>query len=124
MLDFYQKRKLRVVVNSRWFQAILLLVFFYVIWQAVERYMVAADMADRRAVLEKTAADLRARKESLEKEVQYLADDRGIEAEIRRQFDIALPGEEVVVILEEDPVQVLDPIATSTDGVDPWWRVW
>jgi cell division protein FtsB len=123
MLDFYQKRKLRTVLNSRITQGVLIVVAGFLIWNAFERYTVAATMAERRAEVEQTAAALQARKAALEAEVQYLQDERGIEAEMRRQFDIALPGEEVVVILEDEaPVEVL-PLATSTEdqGWWPWW---
>ena len=124
MLDFYQKRKLRSVMNARLTQVALLFVVGFLAWQALERYTVAAEMAGRRAEVEAPAIALQARKESLEAEVRYLQDERGIEAEMRRQFDIALPGEEVVVILEDEvPVEVL-PLSTSTESVSAWWQFW
>jgi len=123
MLDFHQKRKLRTVANARVTQAVLLVLVGFVFWHALERYVVASDMADRRASAEQTAAALQARKEALEVEVRYLQDERGIEAEMRRQFDVALPGEEVVVILEDEVVAELLPLATSTPERS-WWQIW
>lgn len=120
MLDFYQKRKLRNAANSRITQGVLLVIAGFLIWHAFERYSVANTMAERREAVEQTAAALEARKNALEAEVQYLQDDRGIEAEMRRQFDIALPGEEVIVILEDEaPPEVL-PLATTTEARG-WW---
>ena len=122
MLDFYQKRKARAVFNSRITQAVLLGVLTFLVWQAYERYTVAMMVGERRAGVEATAAELQARKDSLEAEVQYLQDDRGIEAEVRRQFDIALPGEDVVVILDDDDPFVVEPLSTTTkEQKSSWW---
>jgi len=121
MLDFYQKRKLRTIVNSRATQVGLLLLAGFLIWHAFERYTVAAMMAERRATVEQTAAALEARRADLEAEVRYLQDERGIEAEMRRQFDVALPGEEVVVILEDEPPEAIQPLATTTEESWSWW---
>jgi len=125
MLDFYQKRKLRSVMNSRWTQGILGLIAFVVLYSAFERFTMADIMYDRRVLVEQEAATLEAQKEALESRVQYLRDDRGIEAEMRRQFDIALPGEEVIVILEEEEgaETIVEPIEQQVEdgGWWPWW---
>jgi len=121
MLDFYQKRKLRTICNSRITQVVLGLVALLMLWNAFERYTIATAMSERRGLVEQEAAALEARKEVLETEVEYLRDERGIEAAMRRQFDIALPGEEVVVILEDEPAVVVEPLATSTSPDSGWW---
>ncbi len=123
MLDFYQKRKFRNIVNSRITQVALVVVLGSLILNAFERYTVASTMEERRVAVEQTAAALLIRKEALETEVQYLQDDRGIEAEMRRQFDVALPGEEVVVILENEATVEILPLATTTVS-DGWWSWW
>lgn len=121
MLDFYQKRKLRALCNSRITQVVLGVVAIAVLWNAFERYTIASIMSDRRAVVEQEAAVLEARKNDLEQEVNYLRQERGIEAEMRRQFDIALPGEEVVVILEDEEISGIQPLATTTEPESGWW---
>lgn len=121
MLDFYQKRKLRAVMNSRWTQGVLGVLAFAMLWNAFERYTIAAMMSERRELVEMEAAALQSQKETLETQVQYLRDDRGIEAEMRRQFDIALPGEEVVVILEDqDKESEVEPLEAPVKE-DGWW---
>jgi len=122
MLDFYQKRKLRSIHNSRITQGVLVVVAIGMLWNAYERYSIADAMGDRRELIEQEAAILEARKTSLEAEVQYLRDERGIEAAMRRQFDIALPGEEVVVILEDDTIEIIEPLSTTTVTESGWWR--
>ena len=83
-------------------------------------------MAERRIQAEQQAAALEARKQALEEQVEYLSSERGIEAELRRQFDVALPGEQVVVIVEEEESKKeYLPIATSTDSEEArWYQFW
>lgn len=128
MFDFYQKRKLRVIINSPITQGALLLLVVWVGWSAYVRYDIAMEMRDRSIAAEQAAAVLSARKQALEEQVEYLSNERGIEAEMRRQFDVALEGEQVVVIVDEetDGPEVL-PLATST-APEPqkkhWYQFW
>ena len=121
MLDFYQKRKLRTILNSRITQGVLVVLAGMMLWNAFERYTIADMMSDRREQVEIEAGALQTQKDALEAQVQYLRDDRGIEAEMRRQFDIALPGEEVVVILED--TEVVAQVQPPEEPVNArgWW---
>lgn len=130
MFDFYQRRKLRAVLNSPIAQMLVALLAFSAAWSAYVRYDIAMEMADRRAETEASVAALEARREELAEQVRYLESERGIEAELRRQFDVALPGEQVVVIVEEegDGPEVL-PLSTTTASSGesqhkPWYRFW
>jgi cell division protein FtsB len=58
-------------------------------------------MAERRVAAEREVAELEARQAVLKEQVEYITSERGIEAEMRRQFDIAREGEQVVIILDE-----------------------
>ncbi|USN88466.1 MAG: septum formation initiator family protein [Candidatus Nomurabacteria bacterium] len=128
MFDFHQKRKLRAVINSPFTQAVLLALVFMIAWSAYVRFDIAMEMRDRRVQAELQAAALEARKTELEKQVKYLSSERGIEAEMRRQFDVALPGEQVVVIVEEqDSGSEVLPLSTSTpeeSSVRHWYQFW
>ncbi len=125
MFDFYQKRKLRSVINSRYVQGVLLLLVMLVGWSAYVRFEIAMEMADRRELAQQEAAALQVRKDNLEEQVQYLSNERGIEAEMRRQFDVALEGEQVVVILEDEKSDI-QPLSTSTTSNEsvPWYQFW
>jgi len=125
MFDFQQKRKLRSMFGSRVTQGVLLGAAFLVLISAYNRYLIALDMAERRAVVESEITSLEERRESLEAEVKYLSNERGIEAEMRRQFDIAREGEQVVIILEDE----IKAEGETVDGADsvterPWYRFW
>lgn len=67
------------------------------------RFTIARDMAERRHAAEVAVAELEARRKALAEEVAYITSERGIEAEMRRQFDVAREGEQVVIILDESP---------------------
>jgi cell division protein FtsB len=125
MFDFQQKRKIKSWLGSRVTQGVLFFLALMVLMSAFNRYLIAADMADRRAVVEAEVRDLEARRSTLEAEVKYLNDERGIEAEMRRQFDIAREGEQVVIILDEEKKAevVSTTTATTTEG-RPWYRFW
>lgn len=82
-------------------------------------------MADRRETAEIEAQHLKQRLESLGEEVKYLSNERGQEAEMRRQFDIARDGEQVVIILDDDSnhnESNIRPIAPPEKR--PWYRFW
>jgi cell division protein FtsB len=127
LFDFHQKRKLRAVINSPVTQGFILFLVFWIGWSAYVRFDIAMEMRDRRILVEQQTAVLEARKEALEMQVEYLSSERGIEAEMRRQFDVALPGEQVVVIVEEDNTEpVVQPLGTNAEppAEHPWYFFW
>jgi cell division protein FtsB len=123
MFDFQQKRKIKSWYSSKITQAVVLFLAILVIFSAINRYLIAADMADRRQGVEAEIHTLEARRQSLDKEVKYLSNERGIEAEMRRQFDIAREDEQVVIILEDEPK--LAPKSEDQPTPErPWYRFW
>lgn len=64
------------------------------------------------------------RKEALEDRVSYLNNDQGMEAEIRRHFDVALPGEQVVVIVGEEEATTALSKKVDEDKEDGFWSRW
>jgi cell division protein FtsB len=125
MFDFQQKRKLRAVLESRVTWSILLVLAGFMIVSAYGRYQIAKDMEGRRLTVEAERAELLNRKTELEKDVKYLEDERGIEAEMRRQFDVAKSGEQVVIIVEDEVVEsTITELSTTTESDKPWYRFW
>ena len=128
MFDFHQKRRLRSVLNAPLFQAGLGIIVLLVVLSAYKRFDIAMEMQERREQAGLVSAELERRKEDLEAEVEYLSNERGMEAEIRRQFDVALPGEQVVVIVEDgDEGPEVLPLASTTDEVEAkkrWYQFW
>lgn len=126
MFDFYQKRKIRAIVNSRYTQAGIAFLALLVGWSAYVRYDIAMEMIDRRQYAEQEAAALEIRRDELKEQVEYLSNERGIEAEMRRQFDVALEGEQVVVILEDEETEPeILPLSTTTEvQKKSWYQFW
>ncbi len=125
MFDFHQKRKLRAAFESRITWTILLILSGFMIVSAYDRYQIARDMADRRLSVEAEKERLVERKAELEADVEYLSNERGIEAEMRRQFDVAREGEQVVIIVEdENKATTTTPLPTSAPSERPWYRFW
>lgn len=126
MFDFHQKRKFRAVLNSPYTQGVVFFLTLVVGWSAYVRYDIAMEMRDRRIQAEQEATALEARKEVLKKQVEYLSSERGQEAEMRRQFDVALPGEQVVVIVEEENNEpaILPLDNTNVEEEKRWYQFW
>lgn len=124
MFDFYQRRKAKGLLFLPVTRVALFLVVLVVAFSAYTRYKIAAEMDERREAAEAAVLELRIQKQKLEEKVNYLSDERGIEAEMRRQFDVALPGEEVIVILEEE--DEVKPVTFSplSDNDPKWYEFW
>lgn len=128
MFSSRQKRKKVSIWRARAVQGGFLLLALYVAVSAYDRYTVAAEMSDRRAAAEAEVVQLQERKAELAAEVSYLSHERGIEAEMRRQFDVAREGEHVVIILDdEEPAEAPAPVraaGTTTVPARPWYQFW
>ena len=124
MLEFYQKKSWRSVFKSWWFVGVLAGICLLMLYVVFDRYTIERDMAGRRAAAEASREELEARRNSIEDKVQYLSSERGIEAEMRRNFDVAQPGEQVVIILdpevEGNTIQPLPPLPDTP----PWYLFW
>jgi cell division protein FtsB len=123
MFDFQQKRKIRAMAESRVVWVVLLVLATFVSVSTFERYTIARDMAEDRDEAEAELQALKVRHDELEAEVKYLSNERGIEAEMRRQFDVARDGEKVVVIVEDKVLEATSS-ATTTLPKRPWYRFW
>ncbi len=70
-------------------------------FSAYGRYSIAVEMTARQEAAQRELAELELRRAALIEEVEYITSERGIEAEMRRQFDVAREGEQVVIIIDE-----------------------
>ena len=113
------------VLWSRMTLALLLLICAGLSFAVYDRYQVEREVYERR---EKVQADLvreMDRQRDLESRVNYLDNEQGMEAEIRRHFDVALEGEQVVVLVGETREEAeLTTVSTSGVGREGFWRRW
>lgn len=123
MFDFYQRRKLKSFFSLPITRIGLLMVALLMVFAAYTRYEKLVLVAGRREEVEAEVERLEQQQQALQKQVDYLSDERGIEAEMRRQFDVALPGEQVVVIVDPEAAATTSPLTKKRDD-HPWYLFW
>jgi cell division protein FtsB len=123
MLQFYQKRSLRGWLHTPVALAILGIIILFMMSVVYQRYSIEQEMVSRRVEAETHLKELEQRRAELEKKVEYLSNERGIEAEMRRNFDVARPGEQVVIILDEEKKPEIEPLQQTPED-KPWYKFW
>jgi len=102
------------------------MISLYLAFVTYNRYVIEREMSSRQLDAENELKILEQRRDTLQKKVDYLSNDRGIEAEMRRNFDVAREGEKVVVILDDvqstSQIKVLLPTISTTTRV--WYKFW
>lgn len=96
--------------------AILLAISVY------ERFMVERDMYGRKEAAIIQYQQLTEREQELKERVEYLRGERGVEEEIRKNFDVARAGEQVIILTGE-PMVSPEPEASTVVGY-PWYQFW
>lgn len=128
MVQFGRKNLLETIVRSRITFVFILLICIYLSFAVFERFTVERDMAARLHGAENEYIELENRRNELSEKVEYLRGEQGIESEIRKHFDVAREGEQVVIIVDEesDSVEKQNPTehATQQGKHKPWYRFW
>ena len=123
MLEFYKKRTLLSWLHSPLALGVLGIIILFMTSVVYQRYSIEQGMVARREEAADQLKQLEDRRAELEKKVEYLSNERGIEAEMRRNFDVARPGEQVVIILDGEKKADIEPLAPiQTDK--PWYKFW
>lgn len=122
MPRFGSKKKLTDYLYSRVVIIFLIVIVALLAISVYERYEVEQQMAARRIDVEEELQVRTQRKEDLEAKVKYLEGDRGIEEEIRKHFDVAKEGEQVIILLGDDE----EVIEEKTELVKEkkWYQFW
>lgn len=101
MKDFQRKRKIRKVLYS---PGVILGLFLLLVLVSKATWGLYDKERESRKNLDRVEADLLAltvREEQLTKDIARLRTPEGIESEIREQFQVAKPGESMVILVEE-----------------------
>lgn len=122
-MQFGKKNNYKTYLYSRPVIAFFVIVVVMLCISVFERYGVERDMSARRAASETELERLQARKLQLEDRVDYLEGERGIEEEIRKNFDVAREGEQVIIMVGDAPTA---PIAEIDSAVKEkyWYQFW
>ena len=124
MMDFQRKRKLKNLVFSYVTIVALLIMIVFMAQSVWERFTVEREMSERRHEVERELHDLKLRAAALESQVEYLEDERGVEAEIRNRFDVVKEGEQVVIILDDESTNEGEAETQAPAEAVPWYKFW
>ena len=125
MLEFYKQKRWWSVLQSPLVIVVLLVLVAVLAREVYERYTIEREMAGRRAEVEHRLSELKERRDGLKEKVEYLSHERGIEAEMRRNFDVVQEGEKVVIILEDENESKIEPLSPPPPPDDtPWYIFW
>ncbi len=109
MIDFQQKRKIKKVFYSRFILASLFILVFFVGLQVYNIFEKQRLSKDSLLSVYEEYEGLVKRERMLISEIERLKTKDGIEEEIRNKFDVARPGEHVVVVVDS---------GSNSSGVD------
>ena len=87
-----------------------------------KRFTIEREMYNRRNNAEKELQELYEKREVIQKKVDYLESKRGVEEEIRKDFDVAKEGEQVIVLTGEDPER--NEEIFNEEELIPWYIFW
>ena len=123
MREFQEKRKFKKIVYSAWSQAILGIIFLALVFSAVKVYKKSRLSADKSEEIKKEMAGLEKRNGELAAEAARLESESGREGEIRKRFDVAKPGEKILVIVDKKSEDVKINGAENKGGFfSRFWR--
>ncbi len=117
MREFQGARLWNRFAHSKFALFLLLVLLVLLLKAAVGAFWKMRESANERRIAEEELAELKARADALSKEVERLETPKGVEEEVRRQFNVVKDGEEVAIILNAERASVSEE--TSQDS---WWQ--
>lgn len=113
----------QIVLHSRITLLVLLAASIAISFAVYDRYVIEREMAERRQVKEMQLHSMEEKRDELKERVEYLKGEQGIESEIRKYFDVALEGEKVVVLIDDNEEETLDnPTNKVIVEEKSWWQ--
>ena len=122
MREFQEKRKFKKLIYSGWLQIFLGIVLLALIFPTVKVYKKSRISADKAEEIKEEMAKLEKRNAELAAEATRLESESGEEGEIRKRFDVAKPGEKILVIVDKTSEDV--KINGSDNNVGFFFRIW
>ncbi len=106
MREFSQKRKMWKKIYSIPVLILLLVILFFVLKGTWIIFMKSSYSHKQKIAVEAELIALQERKNSIEKKIQRLNTETGVEEEIRSKYDVAKDGEKLIVIVDEEEKEV------------------
>jgi cell division protein FtsB len=122
MKKFEAKKQIKSRIYSRTTLIILLFVIILLVKGVFTLYLRNKESVEVRDGAQARLRDLERRRESLSLEIEKLNKNEGIEEEIREKFNVAKPGEKVVIIVPEEEVATTAPKQGFFSNL--WHKIW
>jgi len=113
-----QKQNIIKVLGLRIFTVLLLLVLFALLKGGWNVYQEQREAYLNKVNTETKLDDLVDRKRQLQAELLHLKSNRGVEEEMRQQFDVAREGEGLIIIVDRSASES----ETASGTEPPWWK--
>jgi len=120
MLEFQQKRNIKNILYSKFSLVILFLLIIFLAHSTYGIYIKSKLSTEGYDKVKNQYEDLNNRKIALEAEIDRLNSDIGVEEELRSKFNVAKPGETVVVVV--DSKNIGKDLVKDTDN--NFWEFW
>jgi cell division protein FtsB len=102
MLEFQEKRKIKNLLYSKVTLTVLIILVVLLlnaVWNVYKKQDLAKDNLIKTAVV---FEGLQAREKMLSSEIERLKTKNGVEEEIREKYGLVKPGEEVIVVVDNN----------------------
>ncbi len=119
MLDFQQKRKLRNFIYNHWvlcFLGLIVILMIHSTWNVYQKQRESAKLLEQ---AENQSKELQNRQKELQDRIANMQTTQGMEEEIRNKFNVAKPGENVAVVLDNDDATS----SVSTTSTSLWQKI-
>ena len=120
MLEFQEKRKIKKLFYSKITLVclvVLIVLLLNMVWDLYKKQETTKDNLTKTAA---TFEELQAREKMLSSEIDRLKTEGGIEEEIRDKYGLVKPGEEVIMMVNQDDSTSSDA-TSSGDGL--WQKI-
>lgn len=117
MQGFQRKKQIAHVISS---PLVLLFLVFVAVFLGRATYRILAKERESAKNLARAQAELQElqdKKEGIEKDINRLSTPEGVEEELRSKYAIKKPGEELVVIVNDEPAPAKEEVKEKT-----WWE--
>lgn len=120
MREFQEKKKRRKIIYSWWSFVLLGSVFVFFMFSSVKVYVSGKGAYVKNEDFQKSLNEAMKRKNELEVEIARMKSESGKEEEIRKKFNVAKPGERLLVIMDKNDKDDNIKIVATTTG---FWKI-
>ncbi len=102
MREFQERRLLRKIIFSRFILIFLVSTLIFFAYASIKVYLRSRKAAEINELVRREMTDLENKKTAMEALINRLETETGAEEEIRSKFPVKKPGENMVVIVDEE----------------------